>query len=433
VAVWSHGVDGDAGGSHDGRCSWPVRLVRDRARLAGTWPVAAVAARSPVAVVEGGAARSCKMLIASPGGHAYLSPLRRPASGTANGGGAVTWPKRCPSRRARRFGGRASPGPVEGYRHRCVVGVVVARRCSFYSAQFVGTVQTLEPATIVPRCGGVAGRQRITSAEWALAAVRPPDRRWTARRVPAGWSRLVYEDHRTCRHSAAAIRGHPGGRRDLSQRGSVRRGPAPSTAGRPTRDRMALTAFAGARPWVLTVAPIPGASSCPIPIRTDRPHLIHRAGRQRDDLHRWLPDRQKKTALPAFVRPAALPRRQLPHMAVTQGALNTSPTPSGCTTNGYNNLRQLSPDITQFRPPEAHEAGGPPSCAGRQSAGVGPTGLPPSVRSGPPDARRGAASRPSWVLHSEMHPLGAYHHPQARQRIGSPCTHPPHHVMSRRR
>ena len=325
LAVWSHGVAVPlVGATLAGYLA--VRLVRDRAGLAGDLALLAAVAVAVTGLLVVAAA----VLL----GHAnfigltwqalrYLSqPSQTAHWHSANwrwapyvayllvppavlGAFAVAVARR----------GRGVPTPV------LLVGVVLAvQMLVYFLLQFVGTVQTLEQHYLSSTLwAGVCLASAITIAELARPLSGRPFARW----LPVAVLLVVPLGYEAYPHVPSfgwlPCGGHPGGRRDRRGGGSVRRGQAPSPARCRHGDRTGAGGVRRRRPGAhrRTHPGPPAAAQYPSRVRPG-PGLLHRAGRQRDDLHRWLPDRHRSAGVR---RPGRLPRRAAPHLAADTGPL----------------------------------------------------------------------------------------------------------------
>jgi hypothetical protein len=418
LAVWSHGVAVPlVGATLAGYLA--VRLVRDRARLAGD-----LALLAAVAVAVTG------LLVVAAGvllGHAnfisltwqalrYLSqPSQTGQWHSANwrwalyvayllvppavlGAFAVAVARR----------GRGIPTPV------LLVGVVVAAQMLVYFLlQFVGTVQTLEQHYLSSTLwSGVCLASAITIAELA----RPLSGRPIARWLPVAVLLVVPLGYEAYPH-VPSFGWLPFGA--ILAAGVIVAAVAASGAARlrhplaaATAIGLALTAFAGAA-LVLTVAPIPVRPQLPnTHPGSDPPPAYSTALGGSGTI--YIDGYRIATALPAFVGPAAYRGEQLLIWRLTPGRSEYLTYAVGMYHDGYNKLRSSSPDLTQSdrqkltsrRPAELLLVG--------KSAASFPTALHHLSAFRPALMRAGELRAGPLVLHVWLIRLGAYYHPPAR-------------------
>ena len=417
LAVWSHGVAVPlVGATLAGYLA--VRLVRDRAGLAGD-----LALLAAVAVAVTG------LLVVAAGvllGHAnfigltwqalrYLSqPSQTAHWHSANWRWAlyVTYVLVPPAVLgafavvvARR--GRGVPTPV------LLVGVVLAVQVLVYFLlQFAGTVQTLEQHYLSSTLwSGVCLAVAIIIAELARPLSGRPFARWLPvavllvvplgyeadPHVPAfGW--LPFGVILAAGVIVAAVA--------ASGAASLRHPLAAATA-----IGLGLAAFAGAI-LVLTVAPIPVRPPLPgTHPGSDPPPAYSTALGGSGTI--YIDGYRIATALPAFVGPAAYRGEQLLIWRLTPGSSEYLTYAVGMYHDGYNKLRSSSPNLTQSdrqkltsrRPAELLLAG--------KSASSFPTALRHLSAFRPALMRAGELRAGPLVLHVWLIRLGAYYHPPA--------------------
>jgi hypothetical protein len=417
MAVWSHGVAVPlVGATLVGYLA--VRLLRDRARLAGD-----LALLAGVAVAVTGL-----LLVASAVllGHANfigltwqaLRYLSQPSQTThwhsANwrwapyvayllvppavlGAFAVAVARR----------GRAVPTPV------LLVGVVAAVQLLVYSLlQFVGTVQTLEQHYLSSTLwSGVCLASAITIAELARPLSGRPFARWLPvavllavplgyeadPHVPSfGWIPFGAILAAGVIVAAAAAAGSARLRHPLAAATAI---------------GLALAAFAGAT-LVLTVAPIPVHPRLPHTHPGFDPAPAYSTALGGNGTI-YIDGYRIATALPAFVGPAAYRGEQLLVWQLTRGRFDYLTYAVGMYHDGFNRLHNYSPDLTQRdrqklesrRPAELLLVG--------SSAAPFRTALHHLSAFRPALARAGELRAGPLVLHVWLIRLGIYYHPPA--------------------
>ena len=417
LAVWSHGVAVPlVGATLAGYLA--VRLVRDRARLAGDLALLAAVA----VVVTGLLAVAAVVLL----GHAnfigltwqalrYLSqPSQTAQWHSANWRWAlyVTYLLVPPavlgafavavSRR-----GRGVPTPV------LLVGVVLAvQMLVYFLLQFVGTVQTLEQHYLSSTLwSGVCLASAITIAELARPLSGRPFARW----LPVAVLLVVPLGYEAYPH-VPSFGWLPFGA--ILAAGVIVAAVVASGAARlrhplaaATAIGLALAAFAGAA-LVLTVAPIPVRPQLPnTHPGSDPPPAYSTALGGSGTI--YIDGYRIATALPAFVGPATYRGEQLLIWRLTPGRSEYLTYAVGMYHDGYNKLQSSSPNLTQAdrqkltsrQPAELLLVG--------QSAASFPAALHHLSAFRPALLRAGALRAGPLVLHVWLIRLGAYYHPPA--------------------
>jgi MFS family permease len=418
LAVWSHGVAVPlVGATLAGYLA--VRLVRDRARLAGDLALlAAVAvAVTGLLVVAAGVLLGHANFISLTGqALRYLSqPSQTGQWHSSNwrwalyvayllvppavlGAFAVAAARR----------GRGIPTPV------LLVGVVAAAQMLVYFLlQFVGTVQTLEQHYLSSTLwSGVCLVSAITIAELARPLSGRPFARW----LPVAVLLVVPLGYEAYPH-VPSFGWLPFGA--ILAAGVIVAAVAASGAARlrhplaaATAIGLALAAFAGAA-LVLTVAPIPVRPQLPnTHPGSDPPPAYSTALGGSGTI--YIDGYRIATALPAFVGPAAYRGEQILIWRLTPGRSEYLTYAVGMYHDGYNKLRSSSPDLTQSdrqkltsrRPAELLLVG--------KSAASFPTALHHLSAFRPALMRAGELRAGPLVLHVWLIRLGAYYHPPAR-------------------
>ena len=416
MAVWSHGVAVPlVGATLAGYLA--VRLLRDRARLAGDLALLAAVAVAVTGLLVVAAA----VLI----GHAnfigltwqalrYLSQPSQTAqwhSASWRWAPYVAYLLVPPAvlgafavAVARR--GRAVPTPV------LLVGVVAAAQLVVdLVLQFAGTVQTLEEHYLSSTLwSGVCLATAITIAELARPLSDRPLARWLPVAVllavplgyeayphvpPFGW--LPFGAIMAAALIAAAAAARAGARL---------RHPLAAAAA----TGLGLAAFAAAI-LVLTVAPIPAHPRLPNTIFDPPPAYSTALGGSGTI---YIDSYRIATALPAFVGPATYRGEQLLIWRLTSGHLDYLTYAIGMYHDGFNKLHSYSPDLTQRdrrklrsrRPAELLLVG--------DSAAPFRTALQHLSAFRPALARAGELRAGPLVLHVWLIRLGTYYHPPWR-------------------
>ena len=419
MAVWSHGVAVPlVGATLAGYLA--VRLLRDRARLAGDLALLAAVAVAVTGLLVVAAA----VLL----GHAnfigltwqalrYLSqPSQIARWHSANwrwapyvayllvppavlGAFAVAVARR----------GRAVPTPV------LLVGVVAAVQLVVYSLlQFVGTVQTLEQHYLSSTLwSGVCVATAITIAELS----RPLSDRPLARWLPVAVLLAVPLGYEAYPHvpsfgwlPAGAILAAGAVAAAAAASGAARLRPALAAV---TATGLALAAFAGAI-LVLTVAPIPVHPQLPNTHLGADPAPAYSTALGGSGTI-YIDGYRIATALPAFVGPAAYRGEQLLVWRLTPGPFGYLTYAIGMYHDGYNKLHSSSPQLTQSdrqklrsrRPAELLLVG--------RSAASFPTALRHLSAFRPSLMRAGELRAGPLVLHVWLVRLGVYYHPPAHR------------------
>ena len=417
MAVWSHGVAVPlVGATLAGYLA--VRLLRDRARLAGDLALLAAVAVAVTGLLVVAAA----VLI----GHANfigltwqaLRYLSQPSQTGRWHSASWRWAPYVAYLLvppavlgafvvavARR--GRAVPTPV------LLVGVVAAAQLLVYSLlQFVGTVQTLEQHYLSSTLwSGVCLATAITIGELA----RPLSDRPVARWLPVAVLLAVPLGYEAYPHvppfgwlPVGAILAAGAIAAAAAASGAARLRPPLAAA---AATGLGLAAFAAAI-LVLTVAPIPAHPRLPhTHLGADPPPAYSTALGGSGTI--YIDGYRIATALPAFVGPAAYRGEQLLVWRLTPGPIGYLTYAIGMYHDGYNKLHSSSPHLTQSdrqklrsrRPAELLLVG--------NSAASFPTALRHLSAYRPALMRAGELRAGPLVLHVWLIRLGAYYHPPA--------------------